>query len=312
MIAFRKKFNAKVLRNIVITVLVYIVLSFGLTVLIYDMTFPRYDPDNGSSIPQELGELIDSRRETAFKSGKNELRGYLYGNGGSGLVVLIPGFYSGADDYLQQTKSFLEHGWGVFAFDTTGSCESEGDSSVGFPQTVLDLDAALDHIESNDRFGYENIFLFGHSRGGYAACSALDGGHDIAAVVSVAGANSAMEAVCQRASDYVGFLAYGNYPMLWLYQAMLFGSENANFRADEAISASDVPVLIIQGAADSTSPPDKCSIYSHKDEISSDKVEYIYCEVPGQDGHTDLLFDGESANAALMERINAFYDRCAQ
>ena len=310
MTAFKKIFNARVLRNIIITVLVYILLSFGLTVIIYDLTFPRYDPQDEADVSAELSDLVEARKHHFFKSGENELKGYLYGESGRALVVLIPGFYSSADDYLQQIKSFCDHGFGVFAFDTTGSCESEGESSVGFPQTLLDLDAALDYIESNACFGFERIFLFGHSRGGYAACSAREGEHDIDAVVSVAGANSAMEAVSQRASDYVGFLAYGNYPMLWIYQAMLFGSENASFRADEAISESNVPVLIVQGSEDTTSPPDKCSIYSHKDEIASDKVEYIYCETPGQNGHTDLLFDGELANAELMESINAFFDRC--
>ena len=43
----------------------------------------------------------------------------------------------------------VDHGWRVLAYDATGSCESEGEGTVGLVQSALDLDAALTYVENN-------------------------------------------------------------------------------------------------------------------------------------------------------------------
>ena len=306
--SFYKKTLKKVWRIIIITVIVYILFSFAITKIVYDAIFARYDEETTVSI-NELSDLISDRQEVEFRSEDNLLKGYFYGTGTSdGIVVVAPGYHAGADDYLWQINSFLEYGWDVFAFDCTGHCESEGNSSVGFPQEILDLDAALNYVENN--YQYPNVFLFGHSRGGYAACNMVGSAHSITAVVSVSGINSAMEAIMEPAASRVGFIAYGNYHFLWLYQTMIFGHEIVNLSVDEELNDSTVPTLIIQGENDDVAPKDSSSIYSHKEEISSECVEYYICDTPGQDGHTNLLFDADgTANDVLMNIINQFYSK---
>ena len=108
------------------------------------------------------------------------------------------------------------------------------------------------------------------------------------------------------ASETIGPVAYGNYGFLWLYQAMLFGGDTLNLQAYETISQSDVPVLVVHGTADEQIPLDACSVISHREQITSDQVEYLLC----QGGHTDLLYDEDgTANDALMLQIHEFLIR---
>lgn len=303
-----KKFNIKAWKIIIIAFIIHLVILFGITVIIYDSCFVRYDAEQ-SDIPLQLIPLVDKRQDVSFKCGSNMLSGYLYGDGSSeGIVIVAPGFNASMDNYLWQIQSFTDYGWDVFSFDSTGSCMSEGESAVGFSQEILDLDAALTYIENNHN--YDNIFIFGHSRGGYAACGLLESDHNITAVVSVAGINSAMEAIIEPVANHIGFLAYGNYPFLYLYQTILFGKDIVEIEAAEAISDSSVPTMIIQGVNDTVAPVDTSSIYAHRDEITSLYAEYYLCDIPGQDGHTDLLFDNDgTANDALMNIINQFYSK---
>ncbi len=295
----------KVYKPILITILVFVTVSFAATKLVYDSLFGRYDPEQTVSVDPGL---LERREAVSFPSGDAELRGYFYGSEAKDvLVVIAPGFHAGGNDYLEQIRYFLDCGWGVFAFDATGSCESGGDSSVGFPQEVHDLEAALGYLEEQHRFDYENLVLFGHSRGGYAVCCALNSDFDIDAVISVGGINSAMEGIMEPVAEAVGPLAYVNYPFLWAYQAMLFGTKTVNLDAAEILSRTDVPTLIIHGKNDETVSYDAYSIISYREEIQSDCVEFFTSDTPGSDGHTDLLFDADgTANDVLMAEIEAF------
>ncbi len=314
-----KNNKRKVWKIIIITLLSIIIVFFAMTKIIYDACFLRYDAE-AVMVPEELSDMVAHRQGVTFLSGENELQGYLYsgnkqqlseGQAGdlqksSGLVVMAPGYHASADNYLWQIQSFLEYGWDVFIFDTTGSCESEGKSSVGFSQELWDLDAALDYVEAN--YEYDYLFLFGHSRGGYAVCGILGFEHDITAAVSVSGINSAMEGIMEPAVRYAGPVAYSNYPLLWLYQVSLFDEETVEVQADEEISNSRIPTLIVQGNADDIVPMEESSIYSHRDEITSEYVEYYVCDIPGQNGHRSLMFDEDgTANDTLMQEINEFY-----
>lgn len=305
-----RKFNLKrVLIILLIVILAFCATSMVATKIIYDSIFVRYD-GQAVEVPAELTAMVENRQDSDFLSGDNMLNGYLYrcGDGANGdLVMIAPGFHAGADNFLWQVKSFLDMGWSVFVFDATGHCGSEGKSAVGFPQLLKDVEAALNHIEKNDRFGYNNIVLFGHSQGGYAVSCALEADFDISAVISVSGINSAMDGIIGKAKEFVGPVVYGNYGFLWLYQTMRFGGDIANRNAVDAINESGVPVLIVHGTGDTTVPLDAFSIISHKEDIDAENTAYFLCDEPQQDGHTDLLFDTDgTANDELMDTIDAF------
>lgn len=290
-------------------ILIYCVLSIAATVIIYNHIFTRYDAT--ITIPAPLQTMVDTRQTHRYPVGEDMLCGYLYQaeaqNSRDGLIVIAPGFHAGADDYLWQIQSFLSYGWSVFIFDPTGSCSSEGDSTVGFSQELLDLEATLKYIANQQMFGYNDVMLFGHSRGGYAACCALRNDFPISAVVTVSGIDSAMDGVMGSAENYVGSLAYANYGFLWLYQTYLFGADTVNLSAHQQLSQNDVPALVVHGATDTEVSADKHSIYSHQDALSADHIRLLLWTESQQDGHTSILFDEDgTANDELMEQIHLF------
>lgn len=306
MMVSAKKLNRKRIPIIIISaILIFCTVSMVATQIIYDAIFFRYDEP--ARIPQTLEELVEEREICHFSSGENRLTGYYYAPPdparANGLIVLVPGFHAGGDDYLWQIRQLHDYGWGIFTFDATGTLRSEGEDQVGFSQMIPDLEAALKYVESNDGFGYNDIVLLGHSRGAYAACCVLAQPWDVAAVVSIGGVNSAMEGIMQMSKQAVGPISYGNYGFLWLYQAMLFGADTLDLQAAEVISQREIPVLVIHGTQDTQIPMDESSIISHREEITSDKVEYLLCD----GGHTDLMFDDDgTANDALMGQIHDF------
>ncbi len=301
-----KKSRFKRISTIIITIF-FVICTFSLVItkVVYDRIFLRYDVS--ADIPAALYATQQQRQTCQFPSGENLLAGYYYPapipNSTNALVVLVPGFHAGGDDYLWQIRELLEYGWSIFTFDTTGTFHSEGESQIGFSQSLLDLEAALSYLRENQLLGHAELVLMGHSRGAYAACCALESEKDIAAVVSVSGVNSAMEAVMQMSVQRIGPAGYCNYGSLWLYQATLFGADTLVQSAARSVSDSHTPVLIVHGSKDTQIPADAASILSHKSQISSSQVEYLLCDA----GHTDILYDADgTANDALLYRINEF------
>ncbi len=304
----------KVLRGIVVTlviILIFAIINFAAAKIIYDSLFPRFDYssyDLALNLNYEEIKEEYPRKEVGVFSGNDiRLQGYLYGEGNKGIIVVAPGLQSGADDYLSLILSLADMGWRVFSFDTTGSFMSEGEDSVGFCQETEDLLAVLDTIKHSKELKNLPLFLIGHSRGGYAAACALESEYDIKAIATVSGANSPMEITIDTSKNYIGSFAYAGYPFLYAYQAMLFGTDMTSMSASESISQSDCPALIIQGAEDTVTPADTCSIYAHRDEIENPNVEYLVYSGEYQSGHTNLLFSKDATIYA--EEIDRQYSK---
>lgn len=303
----QKKKRAKKARIIIIAIVLFITISNAIaTKIIYDSIFKRYDGEPRFDTAP-YAEIVDSRMEISVAEGDESLKAYFYdAENEKGIIVIAPGLHAGADDYLPMTEYFVEDGWDVFAFDPLGTNGSSGKSTVGFSQEIYDLDAVLDYVEVT--YPEEEIYLFGHSRGGFAVCSMMESNHKIKAVCSVSGLNSAMEAVIGLSSRYIGPVANANYFDLWLYQVILFGADTMAKQADDAITDTDIPVIIIQGTEDETAPMDKYSVYSHKDEIDPVDVVYSIRDEEGSNGHTDLMFDEDGVNDELMLEIVTFFE----
>ena len=233
-----------------------------------------------------------NQRIVNFPSGDNQLTGYIYGeNSDKGIVVVAHGIGGGADSYFAQVKHFIDNGYCVFAYDCTGSHMSEGKTTNGFPQAVLDLNAALNWLNTQDNLS-KPVLLFGHSWGGYAVASILNYDHEIAAVVSISGVNSAFEIVNDQAIDMMGVFGYTQIPTLNLVQYLKFGRA-AGYTAVEGINSTTIPILIIHGKEDTVVPYNGCSIIAHKAEIKNPNVSYI-TTTSTQGKHNSLFWSEES------------------
>lgn len=232
------------------------------------------------------------REKVQFNSNGNKLTGYIYGDGNQGLVVISHGLGGYSESYISETLYFADHGYTVLAYDNTGSGKSEGDGTMGMAQSVIDLDAALNYVESDSKLNSLPVFLYGHSWGGYAVTAVLGLDHDITASVSVAGYNTPMEILSEFAENMMSKpLVVIEYPFMWLNNKLTFGNM-ANLSSVDGINETDTRVMIIHGTEDEAISFDGASIISHKDEITNPNVEYKVMEGKG---HNDLFLDDETA-----------------
>ncbi len=257
-------------------------------VFVFQTFFDRFDTNTRYLTYGDVEDRYE-RSVIEFRSRKNYLKGYIYGeDNNKGLVVIAHGLGGGAENYLAESLYFVDQGWRVFAFDCTGSFGSEGGGIGGLSQSVLDLRAALHYIGNDRDLKRLPLMLYGHSMGGYAVASILNYDHDINAVVSVSGFNTPMQVMTEKASQYIGVLAYLEYPFLWAYQKLMYG-DTAFLSAVDGINHSDTPVMIIHGDQDASVSYHGSGIIAHRDRITNPKVIYHTCSAQYRNDHKNLF-----------------------
>lgn len=308
----RRNTRKLLLLGVIGLVIIFVGTSMMFAKNAYDSSFPRCDkPQFSGYLRYSDVEADYARTVVHFQSGKNKLTGYFYGEeNDKGLVVISHGLGGGAENYLAETMYFVDQGWRVFAFDNTGSHASEGSSTKGLPQSLLDLDAALTYVEGVAACTDLPVMLYGHSWGGYAVCAVLNYGHDVAAVASIAGFNAPSGLLAEQLHDMMGAGAYAAYPFAWAYQAMLFG-QAAGATAVAGINAGDTPVLIIHGAADDVIRPDGAGIIAQRDKITNPNAIFQTASQPEHDGHNNLFLSAAAVEykAVKNAEYKALYDR---
>jgi dienelactone hydrolase len=189
---------------------------------------------------------------------------------------------------------FVQNGYNVFAYDYKGTYSSEGDSTVGMCEALVDLDHALNFVESNSRFRGQKIFLFGHSWGGYASAAVLNLHSEVSACAVIAPFNNGYTLIAEKGFQYGGQLASGGLPkkFLEIYQKYLFKGYT-QYDGVSGINNVTCPVLVAHGTADKVISYEGQSIISHRDEITNPRVQY-YIGENLQSGH-DTIWHSNSA-----------------
>lgn len=159
----------------------------------------------------------------------------------------------GHNSYMDVANYFSLNGYYVFAYDATGNDESEGESVMGLPQGLIDLDYAIKYVKQNSKFAKLPIMLFGHSWGGYAVGNILNIHSDIKGVVSIAGFNKSTDLLKQEGKKMVGAGIYILLPHLKLIERLKFG-KYASYGAIEGFKNSDTPVMFIHSEDDNMIP----------------------------------------------------------
>ncbi len=234
------------------------------------------------------------RERHCFFSGKNRLTGYLYGKENTrGLVVFAHGIGAGHESYIKELLWLVDHGWRVFAYDATGSCESEGEGTVGLVQSALDLHAALTYVESKDEWRSLPICVMGHSWGGYAAAAVLNFEHDIKASVSISGYNDPVEMMMAFAKHAMSRATVLLYPFVKLDNRFTFG-KNASLTAIDGINKAVIPVMLVHGTEDDLVTPNETGVIAHRVEITDPHLKLYPIAADGQNGHVSIFFAKES------------------
>ena len=288
--------NAKILAKIALITGLQAGTILGAKAL-YDSLFPRYEKRDIDTI---FGEFDYSRVEDKLKrttfffpSGPWKLQGYFYPcSGAKKLVVVCHGMHAGADDYLPFIAYFVRNGYAVFSYDCQGTYASEGDSTVGMCTPLVNLDHALNYIKNHRQLSQYELYLFGHSWGGYAATSVLSLHKNIRGCAAIAPFNNGYTLFTEKGEQYAGSLKdslIGGFPKDFLdtYQALLF-KNYTKLDAVKGINSTDIPVFIAHGTRDFVIGFHHQSITSHRDEIRQKNVTY-YIGTGAQAGHNTIL-----------------------
>ena len=286
----------------------FVVSSFFMTKIVYDQSFPRFerfDDSINASLRYEDIEDIYERELFNFKSSGNILQGYLYPiDNPLGLMVIVHGLGGGADSYIPYAKWFLDQGFMVLMYDATGSFDSEGDSTKGFPQSLIDLEAALNYISEDNTLNRLDLVLFGHSWGGYAVANSLYLNDSIKAVVVASAPYKSLDMTFEQAKKSMGFFTYTQWPFLALYERLLFGNYTS-FSAIDAINESEAPVLIIHGLHDDVVDINGSAIMARRNDITNPNAHFMTRDLENRDGHNDLFRSLDAVN--YLETLNIDY-----
>ena len=98
------------------------------------------------------------------------------------IVLFLPGIGPGHTAYLAEIESLAKNGYRVLTLDYTGCGESGGKNLGSLNAPTRDVIELLDHLKLK-----EQIFLVGHSLGGYTALNVIHLREDINKAVIMSG-----------------------------------------------------------------------------------------------------------------------------
>lgn len=227
-------------------------ISVGIYNLNIDKRFESYEP---RMLYVEDFEGL-SCSEYSFTSDKGQkLQGYWYSAGAEqkGIIVMAHGFGAGHNFYMDCANYFVQNGYYVFAYDATGNDKSEGDGVGGFPQGQIDLDYAINFVEESGNFPELPIALFGHSWGGYSACSVLTYHPEVKAVIESSGCNRSSDLFEAGGKKVAGNVIYTMMPFIKLHERIHYGKYASNTAMD-GFEASNTAVMIVHSEDDGVVP----------------------------------------------------------
>ena len=292
----RRRFSVrKALMILLLVLLIFSLTSMALSAVMYRVLFPRRSGVSEFRYSYaELGAEAPPREVIRFPSGDNELVGYRYDvPDPKGLIVVVNGIGAGVDSHLPEIQYFTAHGYSAVVWDNTGIGDSEGRWSVGMQQIKLDLLAYLSWREAETPDSELPVLLYGHSAGGYAACTALATDHRVDGVICVSAYESPIDIMLWHARNRVGVLADTQAPFLRLENWFLFGAD-ADCSAFEAINGAKVPVLIVHGDSDDLVPYDQ-GLTQFEDQYTNPRVRCVEITTEYRNEHSTPWLSEASA-----------------
>lgn len=269
---------------------------FGITIA-HMVVFSRADYNEYATDRFLLYSDLDSekypREEIKIPSGNNALTAWIYGaENTQGLIVVSPVHRDANDIKLYEITYFVDAGWRVLCYDYTGCFNSEGNSMIGYTQSVRDIDAVLNFVEMDERLAGLPVMLFGHSLGGYASAAVLSYGHDIKAAIIASALDTPEEQWTYSIERFTGVFHVPLLPFTKLFISMKYG-EDADLSAVEGISAVDIPVLVLSGTDDEYYGG-VSKIYAKREQIQNPNCTFELMEKPEPHGHYDYFLTDEA------------------
>ena len=234
-----------------------LVLPMGLTAVLYEGNFLHHQTTPPEAVRQQQLSGSIHVLDSPFTSNLGQrLFGQLYYQGDSipdTVVIVSHGNGIGHTGYANVIDFFARNGFAVFAYDATGYDESQGFSTRGLPQGIIDLDHAILHVRQDPLTAGKPIVLFGHSWGGYSACSVLNVQPEVEAVITLAGFNDSLQIIGHQGRQLIGSAINVLLPHFSLYERLKFG-KYASLSALDGFSNSRARIMIVHSSDDETVP----------------------------------------------------------
>lgn len=122
-----------------------------------------------------------------FKLGKHLLKGFMYhydNYDNDKIIIFCHGMWSNHNSYLQDIEYLCRNSYQVFAFDYEGTSISEGKNIRGLGNSLRSLDYAIKFIK--EKYPNKEIYVMGHSWGGFAATNIVKYHKDIKGIIAMA------------------------------------------------------------------------------------------------------------------------------
>jgi dipeptidyl aminopeptidase/acylaminoacyl peptidase len=156
-----------------------------------ELIFRRYDDEGFAYYFSEKDfEGLHADRFSFKGNNGQTLKGkfYYYDNPcESRIIVFDHGMGGGHLSYMKEIEMLARRGYKVFSYDHTGCMESEGESTVGFSQSLSDLDCCLKALKSDDKYKDKTFAVMGHSWGGFSTLNISAFHPDLTHIVVLSG-----------------------------------------------------------------------------------------------------------------------------
>ena len=283
---------------VVLLVILPMVAAFS----VYGVLF-REQPETNTDVKLLLSDFpgLSSRRYEFESNSGQILVGYSYEYGDvphDALVIMAHGLGSEVQqDSIEIAEFFAQNGFSVFVYDATGYGESEGRSSKGFPQGIIDLSAAIDFAESCSDFKDLPIVLYGYSWGAYSASSVLIYHPEVKAAASISGFNNALDLIESKGRSFGGAVSLIGMPYFRLIENARF-KDYAGDSSMEGFEGSDAEIFIVHSLDDKNiSPKDGYDLYFER---FSGTERFTFVEFEDR-GHDPMHFPGVFEENSLSD-----------
>ncbi len=214
-------------------------------------------------------------------------------------IIIFAGAYNkGYHYYLDWIYPLTREGYLVFTFDPTATDESEGKGIKGFPQAIIDLEAAIEFVKKDRGVEDNQIYLVGHSSGAYAAGAIAKDHPNIKRIVMVSPFNSGSDLLKLNGREWAKENIKPYIKYIDAYQERAFGPY-ARYTVSKSMRYSHSEFLAIQSDSDLLVPLETGIKLFKKKLPNWKRINYLIVK---EKGHDDILYTGRS----ITNRKNLF------
>jgi len=174
---------------IILSIIGVILIALFVMAYIIHKKFFGYHGENEKYVTYYTKEEYDIKsKEVSFKLEGKTIKGYLFEKENKHpdkIIVFCHGMWSTIDAYMQDIAFYVVNGYQVLAFNYYGVKDSEGKTIKGFGNSVASCDAAIKYIKSNPELKDKDIYVTGHSWGGYATINIVKYHPEIKKIVAL-------------------------------------------------------------------------------------------------------------------------------